>query len=95
MSDIGRSLNLYVAHAQSGHIRQVTRNLFTDTAPIWSPDGQRIAYVTNRADDWALYTVHPYGDQEERIASLGAQSADGQRFRVSWVARLLRFPALP
>jgi Tol biopolymer transport system component len=95
MSDIGRSLNLYVAHAQSGHIRQITRNLFTDLTPIWSPDGQRIAYVTNRADDWALYTEHPYGDQEERVASLGAQSADGQRFRISWVAKLLRFPALP
>jgi tetratricopeptide (TPR) repeat protein len=95
VSDIGRSLNLYVAHAQSGHIRQITRNLFSDITPVWSPDGQRIAYVTNRADDWALYTVHPYGDQEERVTSLGAQSADGQRFRASWVARLLRFPAIP
>ena len=94
-SDIGRSYNLYVVHAESGHVRQVTRNLFTDSMPIWSPDGQRIAYVTNRDDDWAIYTVHPYGDQQERLAILGAESADPQRFRLSWVARVIRFPDAP
>jgi tetratricopeptide (TPR) repeat protein len=95
MSDVGRSYNLYVVHAQSSHVRQITRDLFTDIAPTWSPDGQRIAYVTNRDDDWALYTQHPYGNRLEHLVSLGAQSADGQRFRVSWVARVLQFPDLP
>lgn len=89
-SDIGRSNNLYVVNAQSGHVRQITRNLFTDIVPIWSPDGQRIAYVTNRDDEWAIYTVHPYGDQQERIAILGAESADPQRFRLSWGAKVIR-----
>ena len=91
-SDIGRSSNLYVVHAASGHVRQITRNLFTDVMPVWSPDGQRIAHVTNRDDDWAIYTVHPYGDQQEQIALLGAESADPQRFRLSWVAAVIRFP---
>jgi hypothetical protein len=95
MSDIGRSHNLYVVNVELGHVRQITRDLFTDIAPCWSPDGQRIAYVTNRDDDWALYTLHPYGDQPERIAALGATSADGQRFRLSWGAPILRFPAAP
>jgi Tol biopolymer transport system component len=91
-SDIGRSSNLYVVHATSGHVRQITRNLFNDVIPVWSPDGQRIAYVTNRDDDWAIYTVHPYGDQQKWIATLGAESADPQRFRLSWVATVIRFP---
>jgi tetratricopeptide (TPR) repeat protein len=95
MSDVGRSFNLYIVHAGSSHVRQITRNLFTDVMPVWSPDGQRIAYVTNRDDDWALYVMHPYGDQQERIAGLGAQSADEQRFRLNWVAPVLRFPNAP
>jgi len=92
MSDIGRSLNLYVVHAESAHVRQITRNLFTDVLPAWSPDGQRIAYVTNRNDQWMLYTAHPYGQagQEARIATLGAESADWLRFRLSWVAPIVR-----
>jgi tetratricopeptide (TPR) repeat protein len=94
-SDIGRSNNLYVVHATSGTVRQITRNLFTDVMPVWSPDGQRIAYVTNRDDDWAIYTVHPYGDRQQRIAILGAESADPQRFRLSWVAKVIRFPGAP
>jgi tetratricopeptide (TPR) repeat protein len=95
MSDIGRSFNLYVVHAQSNHVRQITRDLFTDLVPTWSPDGQRIAYVTNRDDDWSLYTQHPYGNRLEHLTPLGAQSADSQRFRLSWVARVLRFPDTP
>ena len=94
-SDIGRSNNLYVVHAQSGTVRQITRNLFTDSTPVWSPDGQRIAYVTNRDDDWAIYTIHPYGDQQQHIAVLGAESADPQRFRLSWVAKVIQFPDAP
>jgi tetratricopeptide (TPR) repeat protein len=92
MSDIGRSYNLYVVHAETSHVRQITRDLFTDMAPTWSPDGQRIAYVTNRDDDWSLYTQHPYGNRLEHLTPLGEQSADGRRFRLSWVARVLRFP---
>jgi Tol biopolymer transport system component len=92
MSDVGRSYNLYIVHAQSSLVRQITRDLFTDIVPAWSPDGQRIAYVTNRNDDWSLYTQHPYGNRLEHLTSLGEQSADSHRFRVSWVARVLQFP---
>ena len=95
MSDVGRSYNLYVVHAQSSHVRQITRDLFTDIVPTWSPDGQRIAYVTNRDDDWSLYTQHPYGNRLEHLTPLGEQSADSLRFRISWVARVLRFPDAP
>lgn len=95
MSDVGRSYNLYIVHAESSHVRQITRDLFTDIVPTWSPDGQRIAYVTNRSDDWALYTQHPYGNRLEYLATLGEQSADAQRFRLSWVARVLQFTGLP
>ncbi len=89
MSDVGRSLNLYVVHAASGYVRQITRNLFTDIAPVWSPDGQRIAFVTNRDDNWSVYTIHPYGGQARRIAVLGAESAEVSAFRLAWTASVI------
>jgi len=92
MSDIGRSTNLYIVQISTGYVRQITRNLFTDGFPIWSPDGQRIAYVTNRDDDWSVYTLHPaLGEDNRHIATIGMQSADWLRLRPSWIAPALRF----
>jgi Tol biopolymer transport system component len=96
MSDIGRSMNLYVVQIDSGHVRQLTRNLFTDVMPTWSPDGQRIAYVTNRDDDWTVYVLHPaFGEQNLRLAVLGAESADQLRFHLCWPTSLLRWLSTP
>jgi hypothetical protein len=88
-SDVGGiSFNLYVVHV-GGYVRQITRNLSTDTMPVWSPDGQRIAYVTNHSNGWSVYLVHPYSGHEQRIAVLGAESAEWSRFRLSWVAPIV------
>jgi hypothetical protein len=48
--------------------------------------------VTNRDDDWAVYTLHPsFGEQQKRIADLGEESADWMRLRLAWIAPILRF----
>jgi hypothetical protein len=40
--------NLYVYDLETGALRQLTSDPFADLQPIWSPDGQRIAFVTDR-----------------------------------------------
>ena len=57
-------------------------------APVWSPNGQRIAFVVHEREDYpqaAIYTVRPDGSELTRIstaASGPAWSPDGSRIAV-------------
>ncbi len=57
-------------------------------APVWSPDGQRIAFVVHEREEYplsAIYTVRPDGSELTRIstaASGPAWSPDGSRIAV-------------
>ena len=91
-SDVGLSQNLYVVVVKDSWTRQITKNLFTDVMPVWSPDGQRIAFITNHDGDWSVYSIHPWpGEgQAEYIVNLGAESADWQRLQLTWTAPIVR-----
>lgn len=40
--------DLYIYDLEAGALRQVTQDPFGDLQPAWSPDGQRVAFVTER-----------------------------------------------
>jgi len=44
-------------------------------SPSWSPDGQSIAFLSNRAEGWDLYTMPSHGDEATRLTS-GATADD-------------------
>jgi dipeptidyl aminopeptidase/acylaminoacyl peptidase len=46
-----RRTHLYVLDLASEETRQITSGDFDDSEPAWSPDGTRIAFVSNRTDD--------------------------------------------
>ncbi len=97
MSDVGGiSSNLYAVNTD-GYVWQITQNISTDAVPVWSPDEQTIAYVTNHRNDWTIYTTLPKGDylQKTRIAIVGAESADWPKFRLQWIAPVVRLADRP
>ena len=50
---------IVLSDIDGGNARRLTTNLHPDNFPVWSPDGSRIAFITNRpdGDHLAIYTV--------------------------------------
>jgi dipeptidyl aminopeptidase/acylaminoacyl peptidase len=46
-----RRTHLYLLDVETKELTQITSGDFDDTQPVWSPDGKRIAFVSNRTAD--------------------------------------------
>ncbi len=77
---------LYVMTPQGAGLRQIA-NVGNDTAPAWSPDGQRVAFMADRDSNggWEIYVVNQDGsgvanvtNSPESIDVLPAWLPDGK-----------------
>ncbi len=65
--------------------RRLTAGRKRDTSPRWSPDGARVAFISNREDRAQLWSIDPTGGEPERMVetkhAVGsfAWSPDGRR----------------
>jgi len=74
--------HLFLADVASGKITQLTDGDWDDTAPVWSPDGDKIAFVSGRKEDRDIkagteaYVISPSGGEpqlwSEGLAGVGA-----------------------
>jgi len=58
-----RGRNLYVINADGTGLRQLTAGATSDRVPVWSPDGEWIAFVR----DGKLWIVRPDGSEPRRL----------------------------
>ena len=56
--------------ADGGNEHRLTENLFSDWNPVWSPDGKRIAFESDRKGDlqnFEIYVMDADGGNEQRL----------------------------
>lgn len=61
--------DIYTVPVNGGAARQITSNPAYDTAPVWSPDGTRIAFASARTGSTDIFVVSANGGTPERITT--------------------------
>src|SRR6185312_5000655 len=76
---------IWIADARTGAARQLTAGRKSSLAPAWSPDGSRLAFISDRTDKRQIYLINPHAGEADSLTSLDdgvsafAWSPDGTR----------------
>jgi Tol biopolymer transport system component len=58
---------IYTMESDGKRQVRLTYNEFDDTFPLWSPQGDRIAFLTDRGEGYDIYLMNPDGTGERRL----------------------------
>ena len=61
--------DLFTVDARGGQARQLTTNAAYDAYPVWSPDGERIAFASAREGSLDVYIVNRGGGEPRRLTT--------------------------
>ena len=61
--------DLFTVPAAGGEAHQLTSHPAHDTRPVWSPDGQRIAFASDREGQFDIYLVDKLGGEPKRLTT--------------------------
>lgn len=64
--------DIYVVDAQGGLAQQITTSAAYDFYPIWSHDGEKIAFATDRNGNFDIYVVLADGGVAKRVTTFSA-----------------------
>jgi eukaryotic-like serine/threonine-protein kinase len=74
----GDGQNIWVKQVNGGQSHRVTTGDWLDFSPIWSPEGDRIAFISNRGNQFGVWTVPFLGGDVEPVKILGDYSIESQ-----------------
>src|SRR5205814_1146388 len=61
---------IWLADAATGAARQLTHAKKSSRSPAWSPDGSKIAFISDRSDKNQIYVISPSGGEAEALTSV-------------------------
>ncbi|MCI0350335.1 MAG: hypothetical protein L0Z53_13000, partial [Acidobacteriales bacterium] len=67
---INNDSEIYLLDIHRGLSSNLTKHRAADCCPSWSPDGQNIAFASNRAGSWDFYVMKLNGDDVQRLPIL-------------------------
>jgi len=86
---------IFTINADGSGERRITDSPGLDAFPAWSPDGERIAFASDRDGNWEIYVMDADGVEQRRLTrtpeedeSSPAWSPDGER--IAYVTGVIR-----
>src|SRR5436190_23504774 len=61
---------IWIADLTSGASHQLTVSKKSNQSPAWSPDGSRLAFISDRTDKRQIYVINPTAGEAEALTSL-------------------------
>ena len=61
---------IWLADAAGGGSRQLTNGKKSSQSPAWSPDGAKLAFISDRTDKRQIYLISPQGGEAEALTSV-------------------------
>jgi len=77
---------IFTIGAQGQDLRRITDNELWDLYPSWSPDGSRIAFLSQRSDSLGIYVMQADGSQVKLLYDSSSHEAD-----IDWVGEQIAF----
>jgi len=61
---------IWIASAETGATRQLTNAKKSSRSPAWSPDGSKLAFISDRTDKSQIYVINPLAGEAEALTTL-------------------------
>ena len=71
MSERAGNWEIYRIDIDGNNLAALTSDKASDGLPAWSPDGTKIAFVSNSDGEWAIWDMDPNGDNKRRHFVIG------------------------
>ena len=91
--EAGETEDILIARTDGSEYRRLTDDSFRNRSPAWSPDGQRIAFYSDRSGTYDVWAMRTDGSGLERLTQSTLQpnfptwAPDGKRLSVWTVAK--------